>query len=60
MSVASTSTAGDVPRAAYVEQVMGLPVSIHVRGPLARSDAARSVVHDAFASLRRVEELFST
>lgn len=39
---------------------MGLPVSIHLRGPLARSDVARSVVHGAFAWLRRVDELFST
>lgn len=58
--MAATSTAPDVPKAAFVEQVMGLPVSIHVRGPLARSDAARSVAHDAFAWLRRVDELFST
>jgi thiamine biosynthesis lipoprotein len=60
VATTTTSTAPDVPRAAYVEQVMGLPVSIHVRGLLARSDAARSVVHDAFAWLRRVDALFST
>lgn len=39
---------------------MGLPVSIHVRGPRARSDAVRSVVHEAFTWLHRVDELFST
>jgi thiamine biosynthesis lipoprotein len=47
-------------RAAYVEQVMGLPVSIHVRGPQPRGDEATAAVRDAFALLHRVDELFST
>lgn len=52
--------AAAAPRAAYVEQVMGLPVSIHVRGPRARSDTTAVLVDGAFAELRRADELFST
>lgn len=39
---------------------MGLPVSIHVRGPDARSTATAALVGQAFAELRRADELFST
>ena len=31
--------AEDLPRRAFVAQIMGLPMSIHVRGPLAREAA---------------------
>jgi FAD:protein FMN transferase len=62
--------APEQPRRAWVEQVMGMPVSIHVRGPLAREDAAppggaepgpvESAVRVAVADLHRTDEIFST
>jgi thiamine biosynthesis lipoprotein len=59
--------AGDQPRRAWVEQVMGMPVSVHVRGPLARDERAAGGagrVEDAvgalYADLRRTDELLST
>jgi thiamine biosynthesis lipoprotein len=66
--------AGDQPRRAWVEHVMSMPVSIHVRGPLARrrtaptargddvvapDGAAGLAVRAAVAELHRAEELFS-
>ncbi len=51
---------GDIPRRAWVEQLMGMPVSIHVRGPRAHdADVARTVA-TAFASLHAVDAMFST
>jgi thiamine biosynthesis lipoprotein len=47
-------------RRAFVEQIMGLPVSIHVRGPQAAGSAAAEAVRAVFASLRRDDALFST
>jgi FAD:protein FMN transferase len=48
------------PRRAWVEQIMGLPVSVHLRGP----DVAGTVVTDRvaafFAELRAVDARFST
>lgn len=52
-----------LPRRAFVEQVMGLPVSIHVRaeGPdLLDGHEVRTAVDQAFAVLRRVDGVFST
>ncbi|MDQ1289456.1 MAG: FAD:protein transferase [Actinomycetota bacterium] len=49
----------DQPRRAWVEHVMSMPVSIHVRGPLAREGAADLAVRAAVAELHRTEELFS-
>ncbi|HEX2809256.1 MAG TPA: FAD:protein FMN transferase [Kineosporiaceae bacterium] len=49
----------DLPRRAWVEQVMGMPVSIHVRGPLAR-DGAEQAVARAIADLHRTDDIFST
>ncbi len=43
---------------AWVEQIMGMPVSIHVRG--ARPDDAAAAVAAVFAELRGVDEMFST
>jgi len=50
------------PRRAWVEQIMGMPISIHVRGPLAREGAggAEEAVGRAMDDLRRVEAVFST
>ena len=39
---------------------MGLPVSIHLRGPEVREPATAGLVRRAFALLHRVDELFST
>lgn len=51
------------PRRAFVEQVMGMPVSIHLRGD-ARGGldgpGAATAVEQAFAVLRRVDSVFST
>jgi thiamine biosynthesis lipoprotein len=47
-------------RRAWVEQVMGLPVSVHVRGPDVRSTRTELCVADLFAQLRRADEVFST
>ena len=52
----------DQPRRAWVEQIMGMPISVHVRGPLAREEAgvAEDAVGRAMAGLRRVDAVFST
>jgi thiamine biosynthesis lipoprotein len=56
----SVSEPSDLPRAAFVEQVMGLPVSVHVRGPRAREPFVAEVVAAAFAGLHEADRLFST
>ena len=51
------------PRRAFVEQVMGMPVSIHLRGEVrgALDDpGVVTAVEQAFAVLRRVDSVFST
>lgn len=53
-------TVTDLPRRAFVEQIMGLPISIHVRGPEAGSDAIAGLVTDAFDALRADDAMFST
>ncbi len=47
-------------RRAWVEQVMGMPVSIHLRGGDLAGDAAAHAVAAAFASLREMDAVFST
>ncbi|WP_205863459.1 FAD:protein FMN transferase [Planosporangium thailandense] len=47
-------------RRAFVEQIMGLPVSVHVRGPQAGFDEAATAVADLFAELRMIDAVFST
>jgi thiamine biosynthesis lipoprotein len=54
-----TATA-DLPRRAFVAQIMGLPVSVHVRGPQARTDEVATLVEDAFDRLRTDDTTFST
>jgi FAD:protein FMN transferase len=50
----------ELPRRAFVAQVMGLPVCVHVRGPLAQDDRVAAVVEDAFEALRADDRIFST
>jgi len=52
--------APEQPHRAWVEQVMGMPVSFHVRGPLARAEGAEPAVAAAIADLHRTDEIFST
>jgi thiamine biosynthesis lipoprotein len=57
--------APEQPRRAWVEHVMGMPVSFHVRGPLARDQAGDGglvgdAVRRAIAGLHRTDEIFST
>ena len=47
-------------RRAWVEQVMGMPVSIHLRGPEVRGPEAERAVAAAYAELVRLDGLFST
>ena len=54
------TTATAVPRRSVVEQVMGLPVSVLVRGADARSDETARVAARVHAELRAVDALFST
>ncbi len=53
--------AGSMSRRAWVEQIMGMPVSLHLRGPRAAGDSAvEQLVTALFAHLRAVDALFST
>ncbi|MEU0093260.1 FAD:protein FMN transferase [Kribbella sp. NPDC006257] len=46
-------------RRSWVEQVMGLPVSVLARGASARSEAADEAVRAVYAELREVDRIFS-
>ncbi|GAA1884650.1 FAD:protein FMN transferase [Lapillicoccus jejuensis] len=48
-----------MPRRAVVEQVMGLPVSLHVRGPGAHGDAVAAALAAAYERLRADDATFS-
>ncbi|HEY3340244.1 MAG TPA: FAD:protein FMN transferase [Propionicimonas sp.] len=50
----------EAPRRAFVAQIMGLPMSIHVRGPQAPGTGVAAAVEAAFAGLRADEAMFST
>jgi thiamine biosynthesis lipoprotein len=50
----------ELPRRAFVEQIMGLPISIHVRGPAAREERTAALVQDVYTDLRQIDALFST
>jgi FAD:protein FMN transferase len=47
-------------RQAFVEQIMGLPISVHVRGPRARTPQVAAEVAAFYAALRADDERFST
>ncbi len=51
--------APDLPRRAFVAQIMGLPISVHVRGPRARDEAVAHAVEQSFAELRADDATFS-
>jgi thiamine biosynthesis lipoprotein len=50
----------DLPRRAWVEQIMGLPVSVHLRGPDVQTAAVEQAVAAVFDELRAVDAMFST
>lgn len=50
----------ELPKRAWVEQIMGLPISIHLRGNGVRTDLADEVVTRAFRRLRWIDGVFST
>ena len=54
------SVTTELDRRAWVMQVMGLPVSVHLRGPEVRTDAVAERVERVFAELREVDAVFST
>ena len=51
---------GSTPRRAWVEQIMGMPISIHLRGGSVPGSAAAAAVAAVFAELRVVDAVFST
>jgi FAD:protein FMN transferase len=57
---ASSEVDPDLPRRSFVAQIMGLPMSIHIRGPRARGEAVAAAVASAFAGLRVDDAMFST
>lgn len=63
-AVLDATTAADgrqpVPTRAWVEQIMGMPISVHVRGADARSPEVDAAVGEVMADLRRIDTTFST
>jgi thiamine biosynthesis lipoprotein len=54
-------TAGlEMPRRSWVEQIMGMPISIHVRGARVDEPAVAEAVAAVFAELREVDAILST
>ncbi|BCJ75554.1 FAD:protein FMN transferase [Catellatospora sp. IY07-71] len=48
------------PRRAWVEQIMGMPVSLHLRGPGLSAPPVAAAVDAVFALLRQADAVFST
>ena len=48
------------PRRAVVEQIMGMPVSVHVRGDGAREPDVEAAIQAGLAGLREADAIFST
>jgi thiamine biosynthesis lipoprotein len=48
------------PRRAFVQQIMGLPISVHVRGPKARGPQVNRTVAELFTAVRADDARFST
>jgi thiamine biosynthesis lipoprotein len=55
-----TAAAAEAPRRAWVEQIMGMPISVHVRGHGARSAWVEEPVQAVFADLRSADARFSS
>ena len=51
---------GGAPRRVFVEQIMGLPISVHVRGTGATRPEVDVAVAAAFDDLRALDATFST
>lgn len=49
-----------VERRAWVAQIMGMPLSVHLRGPGSRTPEAAACVAAAYDRLRAVDRMFST
>ena len=47
-------------RKAWVEQIMGMPISIHLRGEAALTQDGERAVAEAYAVLREMDRIFST
>ena len=54
------TTSTSLPRRAWVEQIMGLPVSVHLRGADLDRVAVQRQVNAVFADLRQADTVFST
>ena len=50
---------GELPRRAWVEQIMGLPISLHVRGEDPAGEPVTRRVANVFADLRAADAAFS-
>lgn len=55
-----TDRSEDLPRRSFVAMIMGLPMSVHVRGPWALGSTVAEAVDAVFAALRADEAMFST
>ncbi|MEP6852215.1 MAG: FAD:protein FMN transferase [bacterium] len=55
-----TEPAGRPPRRTWVEMIMGLPISVLVRGPGVDGPAVSTAVDSVHAELRRLDAMFST
>ncbi len=59
-AVPTATRDADLPRRSFVARIMGLPMSVHVRGPLATTPAVAAAVEAAFVAVRADEAMFST
>ena len=55
----TTTTTPAPARRAWVEHVMGMPISIHLRGESAHTETAERAVAAAYAVLREMDRVFS-
>ncbi len=58
-SMPDVRPAPGLPHRAWVAQIMGMPISVHLRGARARDEVAAAAVADLFDDLRGVEARFS-
>ena len=60
MTARELASAPTLVRRAFVEQIMGLPVSVHVKAVDPHQPEVETAVANAFAHLRRADRVFST